>query len=370
MKRGQKINRTHKMTNILSFVKRKEWSEVISRSKFASSDEILERDASSFNATALHVALSLDAPFEVVRCLLCHGHQAAQLKEDRNGYLPLHSAIRHRSSMEIITLLIATYKEGVSARDKNQNSSLHLACYFNSSSSLVDLLLRSDPSLAKMRTKQNSTALHIACCCKAKSSIVKYLLKLYPEAAREPIAGQWLPLHLAVWHEASEEVIINLISVNPEATEMVTSSSGQTPLSLYWSNSTLSKNIVLMLLDPTILKRNENEHGNDHGLVHKVLRFPQYIPNLLTYILNEFKDDVKCWDDEGRLPLHVAIELRNDVGKSAWKNIFRRYPNAILQCERKRFLYPFMMASVRSDLDLTFELIRLAPNVFEHLCST
>lgn len=353
------------MTNLLSLVKREEWSEVISRSKSASPHEILFRDPSNFKATALHLAVTANAPIEVVRSLLQYGHEAACMKENRNGYLPLHCAIRHRSSLDIITLLVSSYRKGASMRDKNQWSSIHLACYFNSSSEVVDLLLNSDPSLAKMRTKQNATALHIACRRKPNSKVVKSLLKLYPEASKEHIQGKWFPLHLAVWHEASEEVLIDLILANPEATQMLTSSSGQTPLSLYWSSYDLSK-LVFPLLDPTVLIR--DSYGRGDGLIHKLLHFPQSIPNLLTYVLNEFGDDTTCWDDEGRLPLHVAIELRSKVEKDAWKRIFHCYPDAILQRDRKRCIYPFMMASARSDLDLTFELMRLAPDLFENLC--
>lgn len=350
------------MTDLLSLVKRKEWSKVVSRSKLASTDEILYRDPSSFKATALHVAVTANAPVDVVKCLLHHGHQAASMKEKRCGYLPLHCAIRHRSSVEIIALLISHYKNGVSVRDKSRWSSIHLACYFNSSPEVVDLLLKSDPTLAKMRTMQNATALHIACRRKPNSKVVKSLLRLYPEATKERIQGHWLPLHLAVWHDASEETLIDLILADPEATRMVTSSSGQTPLSLYWNNCESPKlRVISLLLDPTILNR--DSHGRGDGLIHKLLRFPQSIPNLLTYVLDQFGDDAKCWDDEGRLPLHVAIESQSHVKKDAWKKIFHCYPNAISQRDCQRSLYPFMMASTSSDLDLTFELIRLAPDV-------
>lgn len=357
--------------DILSLVKRKEWTKIVSKCKTVSPCEMLKRDPSRFNETILHIALTLKPPVEVIKCLLhfADGSQAVRLTEDCNGYLPLHTAIRYKSSLEVISLLIDAYKEGVSVKDKNQWSSIHLASYFNSDPSVVDLLLKTDPSLARMKTKQKSTALHIACRRKANAGIIQSLLNLYPEAAQNTLQGSWSPLHLAIWHEAPEEVIIALVTACPEATTQKTSSSGQSPLSLYWTNKVRSPNVISILLDPPISSTEESQ-GSNQGLIHKVLKFPQKIPNLLTYVLDEFKDDSQKWDNEGRLPLHVAIERRKFVGERVWKKIFKRYPNAILQSERKTSFYPFMIASVGSDLSLTYELIRLAPHVFEHMGMT
>ena len=346
--------------NMLSLVKRKQWAEVISKSKSISSSEMLERDTNSFNQTSLHMALTLEPPMEVIKSLLSHadGHIAAQIKEDCHGYLPLHFAIRYRLPFDIISLLIDTYKEGLFEYDRSQWTSIHIACYFNSSPSIIDLLLRTEPSLAKMKTKQNATGLHIACRRKHNPETIKLLSKYYPDAGKEFMNGQWSPLHLAIWHGASEDALMALISAYPDITTKSTSSSGQTPLGLYWSNCMVSRNVISKLLDPSFSTQAQKE---SHGLIHKVLRFPQKIPNLLTYVLEEFKEDVEDWaktyDDEGNLPLHVAIELKGEYPeKNAWKKIFRIYPNAILQYQLQTLMYPFMVASTHDDLNLSFDL--------------
>ncbi len=352
-------------SSVLSLIKQKRWSDVIARCQFASTHEICELDPSNFNANPLHLTITLHAPYNVISCLIHREVQINKMKETRNGYIPLYSAIRQRSSLEVISLLIKTYKDAVSMRDKHGWSCIHIACYFNSCPLLVNLLLSIDPSLAKMKTRQNALPLHIACQRKATLPVVQSLLENYPEGAKEAKGG-WLSLHLAIWHEAPEEVIIELVKANPEATRAFTSSSAQTPLSLYWSNCVLSKRIVSLLIDPSkLMRRNEK----DIGIIHKVLHFPQNIPNLLTYVLEEFDDDASSRDDEGRLPLHAALELRDQVGMNAWKKIFRQNPKAIVQSNCQTYLYPFMMASMISDLDLSYEIIRLAPNIFEELCT-
>lgn len=353
------------MSTVFNLIKHKRWSEVISWTKEACTDEILQTDSSNFNATPLHLAIDHQAPYEVIKCLVDHGPQATQMKEYRNGYIPLHSSIRMCSPLNVISLLIDAYEEGVVLRDKNQWCSIHMACYFNSHSSVVDLLIASNPSVVKIKTKQEDTALHIACRRKTSLSIVKRLLDIYPEAAKEVVGKGWLPLHLAVWHNAREEVIVQLIKAYPEATKIETSSSGQTPLSIYWSSFGISKNMLSILLDPTTTFKNE-EGNQDDGIIHKVLRFPQHIPNLLAFVLDEFQDDGSQFDENGRLPLHVIIESRDIFKRCEWKKIFRRYPNAITQCDQKNSLYPFMIASIISDLDLTYELISLAPTAIEN----
>lgn len=343
------------MTEILSLVKKKQWESVIQRCKVAKSHEVTIQDASNFKATPLHLALERDAPFEVIKCLIENGTQCTQMKECRNGYLPLFTAIRHRATLGVIALLVTSYKEAIWSRDKKEWSSIHLACFFNSNFKVVSFLLQLDPSLAKTSTKKNDTALHIACRRKCNPKIVKRLLQLYPEAARVAVEGSWYPLHLAIWHEASIEVIDDLIMAYPNASRMTTSSSGQTPLSLYWSNYQISKPMVTLLL-------RHFPEKNNHGMIHAVLQFKPMIPNLLDYIVKEFKNDAALFDKDGQLPLHAAIGMKAMLESQAWKKIFNCNPLAIAQPHKGNRLLPFMIAAAKSDVELTYQLLCLAPN--------
>ena len=156
---------------------------------------------------------------------------------------------------------------------------------------------------------------------------------------------------------------MDLLSACPEAAEGKTSSSGQTPLSLYWSNTAvISKEVVSVLLDTSRFHRKSG-----FGLIHSVLKLEQILPNLLTYVLQEFDDDGKTFDEKGRLPLHVAIQSKHFVKTGEWKKVFQRYPGALLQRDQRNLLYPFMTSSTKSDLNLTYDLIRLAPDIFDCL---
>ncbi len=359
-------------SGLINLVKRKQWQDVIFRSKHANMKDFLETDPFHFHETSLHIALKLKAPIEVIKCLL--SSQTARQKESRTGYLPLHYAIRHRSSLKIICLLANAYEEGVTMRvEKDNFTSLHIACYFNAKVSVINHLLAIKPMLAKMKTKQNATALHIACRNRrVKLETIKSLLKTNPEAVKETMIGSWSPLHLAILHEASYEILVELVSAHPEMIFHTTSSSCLTPLGLYWWNGGVhSRRIIHLLLDPKnqlkLFQKEPSEGCINEGLLHKVLKFPQQIPHLLAYVLDNFSDHSKFYDMEGRLPLHVAIEMKSKVEKDAWKKIFVHYPEAIREHDDNCFLYPFMIASLQNDVDMTYDLISLAPEILEDI---
>lgn len=361
------------MTNpsLLNLVKDKQWQEVILKCKSASLKDLLETDPTHFHQTSLHVAVKFKAPINVMQYLICP--QTARQKESHTGYLPLHYAIRYRLPLKIVRLLVDAYEEGLLTRVGTDSlTCLHLACYFNTSSTVIHHLLATEPLLAKLKTRQNATALHITCRRpNINPKIVKSLLKIYPSAATLSMKGKWTPLHLAIFHEAPYEVLVALVSASPDMIHSTTSSSGQTPLGLYWSNNAVfSTDIVSLLLDPISELHDDrvdyrNRHYYDEGLVHKALKFPQKIPNVLKFVLDIYPSHSKYRDVEGRLPLHVAIELKNMVEKDAWKKIFNRYPYAISKFTLKNHLYPFMIASLQNDLCLTYELIALAPDLLE-----
>ena len=71
----------------------------------------------------------------------------------------------------------------------------------------------------------------------------------------------------------------------------------------------------------------------------------------------------------GKLPLHVAISLHSR-SCTRWRQILLQYPCAI-HLRDDDFLYPFMIASKYSFVDVAFELLCAAPDVMmeglEHL---
>ena len=66
---------------------------------------------------------------------------------------------------------------------------------------------------------------------------------------------------------------------------------------------------------------------------------------------------------DGKLPLHVVSKQRNSLricNMEALKQIFQGNPSAILHRDNT-YLTPYLLAALNSNLDVAYELLRLAP---------
>jgi hypothetical protein len=217
----------------------------------------------------------------------------------------------------------------------------------------------------------------------------------------------WSPLHCGVWHNISTYSLNTIIEKFSDAIFWRTFSSEHTPLSLFWSNhraSILSQEeweTVSLLVGAEIsdLKRSIPPKG----LLHKVISFPQYLPGLIESIVVAFPNEVKIFDEFGRLPLHRMIEsgknfaindihhvlasypeaagivdphtgnyalhtvIANSIERNfSWhmpRDIFHHFPGAIYIRSHPQKLFPFMLAASTSSLDICFELLRSAPEL-------
>ena len=117
---------------------------------------------------------------------------------------------------------------------------------------------------------------------------------------------EWSPLHMAVLNNASVEMIQLLCDAYPESCHQKTPTSKQTPLGLYWSGHGEDVNIVRLLLkcplqmssssrscDDDIADNDNDNSEHFSGVIHQVLSFPQFIPGLLEFALEQFAKHVQ-----------------------------------------------------------------------------
>lgn len=408
---------------LIALVKRRDWDTVIQRCKIASTTEYLSTSTTDFQRTPLALSLTLKAPYNVISALRSHeGYETAMTMRDSFcRYLPIHCAIRCRASVRVVSLLIQSNRKMLEITDRHGMTPLHIACMLGSSTSVVKALVEGNSSVLELKTKNGKTPLIFACQSKTiSSSTLKILLDkyqyqsysdegastctysctrqgiqenernlIYPDPNKR-IHGEWSALHMAVLHKASLKIMKMLVHANPNACFLKTATSHQTPLGLYRSVHGDDPEVIKILLGPMINSEGKilggpvNEHPDEDipGVVHQFLSFPQALKDVLEILIEKFPNHSKICLEDGRLPLHVAIQeykevnqvpreqsihtRRNFIDKDAWKSILASYPNAIrIPVRDGNNILPFMLAANCSRIDLSYELLRSAPDVIQ-----
>jgi ankyrin repeat protein len=291
------MNQLAKLSNetLISLIKRKQWDAIINKCRTCSSAEYLHRESTNFNRTALSLVLTLKPPIEVVRAFVSHEAfgEALYTRDTYCDYLPIHCAVRYRASSDIVSLLIRSVDASANMleiTDRNMMTPLHIACNFGYSPRVINALVRGNPGVLKLEAKTRKTPLMLACGCKmTKPSTIKTLLAHPTRTVTGSMpntrsCGEWTPLHLAVLHNGSLEIIQLLCDAYPEACFQKTVTSNQTPLGLYRSGHGENAEIIELLLSPTSRKCGRYYPG----VIHQVLSFPQFIPGLLEFVLDNF----------------------------------------------------------------------------------
>ena len=121
-------------------------------------------------------------------------------KQDHNGWLPLHHAIRHHTSrhnasLETVRFLLDEHPESVQVADNKGRTSLHVACRY-SHITLLKALLEFDPELVRLTDNNGRTALNYACECSRSVRTIASLLERNSDITAADENGD-LPLHKA-----------------------------------------------------------------------------------------------------------------------------------------------------------------------------
>jgi len=108
----------------------------------------------------------------------------------------------------------------------------------------------------------------------------------------------------------------------------------------------------------------QDEQGN--FILHIALTKRYLEPRLLEYLIKSNRDAVLTANEEGRLPLAIAIEYG-----IFWENngilllLLRAYPDAISNPDIQTKLYPFMTAlsSEKASMSLVYKLLQMDPSI-------
>ena len=211
-------------------------------------------------ATPLSLAVR-DSQEDIALHLINECPHALKLKDIR-GVLPLETAIRNLTSLQLFSKMVLSWPEGckcllenigndenvsswewrkielclqaasgaletnpnINPTDKNPCNYrlLHTALELSSCSSLHYRVINTCKDLVLRRDGQGRYPLHIATKHKTECSlsVIEKLLDIYPEAASEKDSFCNLPLHIAISHQSNASIVMALLVANPpSATE-------------------------------------------------------------------------------------------------------------------------------------------------------
>ncbi len=116
-------------------------------------------------------------------------------KQDQDGWLPLHHAMRHNASLETVCFLLDGHLDLLQVTDNVGRTPFHIACCF-SGKAVMKVLLMIDPELVRVADNMGRTALHHACKSGRSTKTIAFLLKKNSDITAVDRDGD-RPLHMA-----------------------------------------------------------------------------------------------------------------------------------------------------------------------------
>lgn len=284
---------------------------------------------------------------ETIRCIISVNPAYISRRDEEDGRLPLHIAVRKRNiSIDIIEYLISLYEGGIRVQDTRGNLPLHVACWSKASVNIISLLIKSYPESVKIVNEDDKLPLHLSLMKQAQDDVIFSLINAYPEGIQVRTSGSY-PIHLACSNGASTAVIDTFLRYFLEGSK-ICDKSKQLPIHLCKG---VEHDVIRLLVQahPESLSM-KDVHGNLplHSSIIKKLSTESII-----LVISSCPDSVREKNKQGCLPLHLA--LRSEVAIEVVSALVHSYPQSLQILDNDRHL-PIIGAIMSSQ---PFEVIRL-----------
>jgi len=214
------------------------------------------------NESLLQVALRNKYSETVVLALL-NACPIASKCPDSLGYLPLHRALVHKASDEVIIRLIKEFPEAACVPIQNKSGGpdlmpLTVALQTKRSGAVVQSLLNVQVDAVSSVDENGDMPLHQAIKLGAPPSAIESILYSWEDAAKAKDKNGYLPLHLAIKHSALGEIIIKILNCYPEACKQI-DKSGDLPLhqAINFSTESSATMAILKAWDVAVMLKNK-----------------------------------------------------------------------------------------------------------------
>lgn len=219
--------------------------------------------------------------------------------ENWNGWTALHKACFEISIpielfRDLVSFSLELHGEKL-ITDKWGDTALHLACQ-HSTDEMILILLDNFPSAATVQNKHGGLPLHVAVHFECPSAIIRELLRINPESVH--IANNYDNSPLQSFLH-SEKFIYPPSNPSPDS------------LPLYGGDHDEVCNILRLLLRPKEEKKIEKSitEFNPFLILHASL-YANAPLDFITLILSRYPEEISMEDEEGNMPIHIAVTLK------------------------------------------------------------
>jgi hypothetical protein len=161
------------------------------------------------SALALHHALAMDAPINVITKLLDSHERSIMFPETAYKRLPLTLACYHKCNKEVVLELIRRYPAAAKEPDTLGRLPIHV--------STLGVLNTECKMSFPDESPLCSITMQYALANQHPQEVQEELFNAFPEAVRKPDHRGWLPLHIAVGAGAPLLICLPLVEAYPES---------------------------------------------------------------------------------------------------------------------------------------------------------
>ena len=287
-----------------------------------------------------------------------------------DGSLPLHVAVAHCSaisnigkieeskmidaSMDLLSLLLHNYPDGISAANIFSYLPLHIAIINHVPMTILEMILSHFPSGAEQRVKYGDSALHLSISAKSSLDVIRLIYDTYPQAVEMMNAYGNLPLHYALLHRCKVEIIQYLLIVSTNALTIS-----------HPATSTTEKNLWTM--------KAKNVYGNVPLHIALIQQAPLIVVQAILLLHVEV---AAIKNNQGLLPIHVALTTAN-TSHDIIHTLISTYPQGCMirlgqndELYENLPLHAYLLHNVSPSLSVVRLLVTTYPNAIKEKCGT
>jgi len=291
----------------------------------------------------LHCACLKNMTLGVIQLLINAAPDSVR-SVNRNDSMPLHclcscNKVDEMTAIEILKLLLEKHLEAVQQADKTDSLPIHLACNRGKSPEFCRVLIEEYPGSERKMDEYGELPLHRACRSNTIST-VEYLYKHYPDAINHAATEGAYPIHTAMMGLSSRsepenaiDVVKFLLECDPNV--KLQQFRGMISLihfacSLDYANSNIHVGIEVV----KAIYDAHPEAIDDNRFRAEFLEYHQGVQSFIgsqREYAREAKDHhlMTTPDGNGRLPLHLALNSRNNATLGSIKLLVKGNPPAL-----------------------------------------